>query len=261
VHRGGALTNVSVADPHDISESEEGAERRMMKLWLETYSKSTPVTSSAVLSVVTHTVLIGAAVFATATTSLENRVPSETSLVRLLLPPDRAAGQLPQPEMVKFVAISVPTVGSVTVPTQTPAEIKPAEEVVAGRDERDALALPELPGADSVFLIVDVDSAASRYAWSAAPVFPPRMLEQKTSGFVRAEWVVSADGYADTTTLRILEASNEDFAKAVRDALPFMRFSPAKIGRKAVSQLVQQEFTFRITIAAPDTTKPVMPTR
>jgi hypothetical protein len=222
----------------------------MLKPWLDTFAKNTGLTSSAVLSVVTHTAVIVAAIAATATTASERSLP-ENSIVRFLAPPDRPAGQQAQREMIKFVAISVPTVGLGTS-VQPVEKVKRLEEVVPGSDERDALALPELPGADSVFLVIDVDSAAKRYAWSAAPAFPPKMLEKKISGFVRAEWVVQPDGSADTASLRIVEATHEDFAQAVRDALPFMRFSPAKIGRRVVSQLVQQEFTFRIAVAATD---------
>jgi TonB-like protein len=222
----------------------------MLKPWLDTFAKNTGLTSSAVLSVVAHTVVIVAAVAATATTATERSL-AENSIVRFLAPPDRPAGQRAQPEMIKFVAISVPAIGMGTS-IQPVEKVKTLEEVVSGRDERDALPLPELPGADSVFLVIEVDSAAKRYAWSAAPAFPPKMLEKKISGFVRAEWVVQPDGSADTASLRIVDATHEDFAQAVRDALPFMRFSPAKIGRRPVSQLVQQEFTFRISVAAAD---------
>jgi hypothetical protein len=45
----------------------------------------------------------------------------------------------------------------------------------------------------------------------------------------------------------------------VRDALPYMRFSPAKIGSHKVRQLVQQSFTFRIT--PPIATQAVKPER
>lgn len=232
----------------------------MLKPWIETFAKNTGLTPSAVASVVTHSLLIGAAVAATASSSIERRLESESVFVRFLAPPDRPAGQHAQAEMVKYVAISVPTIGLGT--SVRPVEkIKPLEEVVAGRDERDSRALPELPGADSVFLVIDVDSAASRYAWSAAPSFPPKMLERKISGFVRAEWIVQSDGSADTSSLRILESTNDEFTKAVRDALPFMRFSPAKIGRRTVSQLVQQEFTFRITVAAADSQQVRKPER
>lgn len=228
----------------------------MMKPWLDTFAKSTTLTSSTLVSVVAHVVLIGAAVVATATSGIEERMLPDNFIVRFLAPPDRPAGQQPQREMIKYVAIAVP-VPSVNAGTELqPVEkIKPLEEVMSGKDERDALAMPELPGADSVFLVIEVDSAASRYAWSAAPTYPPRMLQQKVSGFVKAEWVVLPDGYADTLSLRIVESTHDDFAQAVRDALPYMRFSPAKIGRRTVSQLVQQEFTFRLTVAVADSQK------
>jgi hypothetical protein len=76
------------------------------------------------------------------------------------------------------------------------------------------------------------------------------MLEEKQSGFVAAQWIVDEEGYADTTSLVIVAATHPDFAKSVRDALPFMRFRPAKIGTTTVRQLVQQDFTFRITTTA-----------
>lgn len=228
----------------------------MMKPWLDTFEKSTKLTSSAVLSVVAHVVLIGAAVAATATSGTEQRVLPDNIIVRFLAPPNRSAGQQPQPEMIKYVAIAVPAPSvSAGTAVQPVEKIKSLEEIMSGKDQRDALAMPELPGADSVFLVIDVDSAASRYDWSAAPTYPARMLQEKTSGFVKAEWVVQPDGYADTASLRIVESTNDDFAQAVRDALPYMRFSPAKIGRRTVSQLVRQEFTFRIAVAVADSQK------
>jgi hypothetical protein len=40
---------------------------------------------------------------------------------------------------------------------------------------------------------------------------------------------------------------------AVRAALPYMRFFPAKVGAKKVRQLVEQEFSFKIEQAATQT--------
>jgi len=228
----------------------------MMKLWLETYAKSTTQTTSVGLSVAAHIVLVGAAVAGTART--EVRELPENSIVRFMAPPDREAGQMPQREMVRYVAIAIPTpdlqpvLGGVLQP---PDNVKQLDEVASGRDERDARALPELHGEDSVFSVVEVDSAAARYEWSAAPAYPPRMLEKGTEGRVRAEFIVSQEGYVDTLTLLILETTNDDFTKAVRDALPFMRFKPAKIGKIVVSQLVLQEFRFQISKEQADSLK------
>jgi hypothetical protein len=229
----------------------------MMKRWLDTYAKSNTLTPSVALSIVAHTMLIGAAVAATVDAGIEDKPLPSNSIVRFLAPPDRPAGQLPQREMVRFVALDVPAAGSGVVPQA--AEKTTVEPKVSGIDQRDALPLPELHGEDSVFSVIEVDSAATRYEWSAAPAYPPSMLANNTEGSVRAEYVVGHDGYADTSSLKILTSTHPDFTKAVRDALPFMRFRPAKIRGSTVSQLVQQDFQFRITTAAVDSQKPRKP--
>ena len=53
--------------------------------------------------------------------------------------------------------------------------------------------------------------------------------------------------YADVTSFTVLKATHPEFVAAVRDALPYMRFSPAKIGPLKVRQLVEQSFSFKIT--------------
>ncbi|HEY8176816.1 MAG TPA: energy transducer TonB [Gemmatimonadaceae bacterium] len=229
----------------------------MMKLWLDTYAKSSTLTPSMALSIIAHAVLIGAAVAATVDAGIEDKPLPNNSIVRFLAPPDRPAGQLPQREMVRFVALAVPAPGSGVTP-QDVEKIK-TEERISGIDQRDARPLPELHGEDSVFSLLEVDSAATRYEWSAAPTYPPTMLAANTEGWVRAEFIVGHDGYADTTSLNILVSTHPDFTKAIRDALPFMRFRPAKIAGKVVSQLVQQEFQFRITTPAADSQKPRKP--
>jgi hypothetical protein len=230
-----------------------------MKLWVGRYIQSTPLVPSAVLSLGVHATLIGAWVAGSMSAGVDPTVPVESTIARFLAPPNRSAGQQPQPEMIRYVALSIPTPG-VGVAVQ-PVDSITAEPLVSGLDERDARALPELPGADSVFSVVDVDSAASRYDWSAAPAYPPTMLKQNLGGFVRAEWVVDEEGFADTTSLSIVEATHSEFAKSVRDALPYMRFRPAKIGRRTVRQLVQQSFTFRVTPPAADTAAAQTPPR
>jgi Gram-negative bacterial TonB protein C-terminal len=229
----------------------------MMKFWLQSYARHTSLTPSAALSVVVHAILIAVAISETAAPDTEARELPPNSIVRFLAPPDRAAGQQPQREMIRYVAIAVPPAG--LGGTVTPIKEFDPSPRLSGPDLHDALPLPELNGADSVFSVVDVDSAATRYEWSAAPVYPPKMLEQKIEGMVKAEFIVSQQGYADTTTLRIIETTAADFTKAVRDALPFMRFKPAKIGNLIVSQLVLQEFRFQITtpIDTTATKKPV----
>jgi hypothetical protein len=67
---------------------------------------------------------------------------------------------------------------------------------------------------------------------------------------------VDTTGFADLESLEVLKSTNDGFVRAVRDALPYMRFSPAKIGPQKVRQLVEQSFTFRITPPVRDGQKP-----
>lgn len=226
----------------------------MLQLWLTRYLRPAPMTSGLAGSLVVHTLLVGAAV---AATQRDPDAPGQelppNSIARFLAPPNRSAGQQMQRELVRYVAISVPE--GVVADQPRVGVTQTVEPRATGLDSVDAPALPDLAGTDSVFSQIEVDSAASRYEWSAAPAFPPAMLAQRQGGFVRAEWVVDEQGTADTTTLWIVESTHPEFSKAVRDALPFMRFRPARIGDRAVRQLVQQPFFFRVTTADADTGK------
>jgi hypothetical protein len=143
----------------------------------------------------------------------------------------------------------------------------PADEA-AGRPQRDTTldakpvtAPPPPPGnTDSVFSVLDVDTAVVRSANSAAPAYPLKLLEAHITGSVSAQYVVDTTGFADTASFRVMRASNPGFIDAVREALPYMRFKPAKIGPTKVRQLVEQTFTFKITndtiVVAPVKKKP-----
>ena len=96
-----------------------------------------------------------------------------------------------------------------------------------------------------------VDSAVVRSQNSAAPAYPVDLLEKHVEGRVLAQYVVDTTGFADPTSLAVLSSTHDLFTRAAREALPYMRFTPAKIGRSKVRQLVEQSFTFRITPPTP----------
>jgi len=219
----------------------------MMKYWRH-YQQDPRLAPSVVLSIVAHAILIVTAIDATANPNTRDRALPENSIARFLAPPDRAIAQPPQAEMIRYVTIAIPEIATAKPLVEDFDHGRQIEQLTR-LDDRDAAAAPELHGVDSVYSVVQVDSVATRYEWSAAPAYPPRMLEQSTEGVVRAEFVVSQTGYVDTMSVRVLESTHPDFTKAVRDALPFMRFKPAKIGESVVSQLVSQEFFFKIAMA------------
>jgi protein TonB len=121
-------------------------------------------------------------------------------------------------------------------------------EVVNDTTPPDTASLPSRGvNLDSIYTLVDVDSAVVRLQTSAAPAYPLDLLQKHVEGTVMAQYVVDTTGFADTTSFRLLHATDSGFVRAVLDALPYMRFIPAKIGTRHVRQLVQQTFAFRIS--------------
>lgn len=229
----------------------------MMRLWVESYSRSTPVSSSAIISIVTHAALIGAAI---ATTTRPANLEGDWIENRpyYLPPPNREPAQEGSRETIKYIALAPEGTGAGYGPVgdEGRAVVHDLSEKLGdlGRDLTNAPNQPTLGGSDSVFTQLEVDSIVARYPGSAAPAYPIEMLKQGVQGSVMTQYVVDTTGFADTTSLHILHTTNPEFAEAVRAALPFMRFFPAKVGEKKVRQLVEQEFSFKIEQAANQTT-------
>jgi len=103
---------------------------------------------------------------------------------------------------------------------------------------------------DSVFTMLEVERMVERYESSAAPVYPPRLSALGKEGRVQATFVVDTTGRVDMTSVHVLASDDPEFSESVRNALGEMRFRPATRGGRAVRQLVEQRFNFRIAPAA-----------
>ena len=78
------------------------------------------------------------------------------------------------------------------------------------------------------------------------PEYPPALLKAGVQGVVYARFVVDSVGHVDTASLVVLDKPNPEFVDAVRTALTKMKYRPAILHGRAVSQLVEQPFVFRI---------------
>jgi protein TonB len=147
--------------------------------------------------------------------------------------------------------------GPRTIGDERPAA--PIVDETVGRAAADtATSAPVAPVAgppDSVFSVLEVDTAVVRSASSAAPAYPLKLLEAHIMGSVSAQYIVDTTGFADTSSFHVMKSTNPEFIAAVREALPYMRFTPAKIGSIKVRQLVEQQFSFKITDTAVVTPK------
>jgi hypothetical protein len=233
----------------------------MMRLWGTSYARPTPVLTSATLSLVVHAVIIGTWII---TTQPAPGVPPESLANHpfFVPPPDRSPTQSGSHEAVQYVTLAPEGLGSGEGPRMM-GEARPiASDETAAKKGTDSVTAPEIPatsGPDSVYSILEVDTAVVRSANSAAPAYPLKLLNAHIMGSVSARYVVDTTGFADTSSFNVLSATNPEFVTAVKEALPYMRFQPAKIGGMKVRQLVEQQFSFKITdstTAAPPKKKP-----
>jgi TonB family protein len=175
--------------------------------------------------------------------------------VEYLIPKDRIAEMRPQRETVTFTTLNATLAGEgfqeekkeatrdeprmeMVVPEGKKADAEVAEKAIEEQ--------PPIQLGDSIMTEIQVDSAVVRYENSAAPAYPESMLRRRIEGSVIVQYVVDTLGHADTLTFRVISATHADFARAVKNTLPFMRFRPAVMANRHVPQLVQQPFSFKI---------------
>ncbi len=212
-----------------------------MRSWFVKNAKTVVMTSAA-LSLVMHTVVITGWVFGTmpqpglSTSSIANKV-------FYIPPPDRVPGQAGSRERVTYIKADLNGLGTGEGTRQTGNE-RPTStdetighEIKATVDSVTADSIPQIDSKDSVYSVLEVDTAVVRSATSAAPAYPAKLLAAHVQGFVNARYVVDTTGLADTATFDVMEATNPEFIVAVKDVLPFMHFQPAKIGPMKVRQL------------------------
>ena len=96
--------------------------------------------------------------------------------------------------------------------------------------------MPRAKLVDDAYSVLDVDTAAVRDPSSAAPAYPPAMMNLAIEGAATIKFVVDTAGRVDLGTVQTIAASNPAFAHAVLEALPRMRFHPARVGANAVRQ-------------------------
>lgn len=242
---------------------------RRLREFQQSVLKSPAVARGLAISGVAHLVVVGGWVASSRSVARERPEPADVfAPVEFLVPRDRLIALRPQQEKVTFTSLTPGTGQGYQEEGPAPPDEKPLEVVVDKGEEKQLDAaeealekLPPIELGDSIKLEFQVDSAAVRYDDAAAPAYPESMLRRRIEGSVIVQYVVDTMGRADTATFRVITATHADFARAVRDVLPRMRFRPAMMANRRVPQLVQQPFAFRIvdTATVADTKRPPDP--
>ncbi|SRR6266542_4879341 len=198
--------------------------------------------SGALLSAGFHTALITAAVYATASGAAARAARSAVAVVQTVhwaqpaaAPAARPAPK-PKPARKLVAPVKIPT----APPPITASEPVEASDFAPTPDAAVGGTGPRLFDASEVEVQVVAVTSTIR------PEYPSSLRSSGVEGQVVAEFVVNEKGRADRESLRIVSSTHKLFADAVTRALPDMRFRPARIGGKPVSQLVQQLFVFRL---------------
>jgi protein TonB len=226
----------------------------MLATLLESKAKKERSQAGMALSVGAHSVLIGAALYATA--QARPQTFKSTEMVRpIYFPPAMSAAHSQMPAtsggrapvfrfVTPIIEISVPTVEIPAIlgrPGDFPAggiHGPAVDGALNGNSER---------GDNAPFLAAQVERQVSLAPGSKPPRYPETLRAAGIEGRVVASFVVSDLGVVEEASIRILSSDNSLFNDAVKTALGRMRFVPAEIGGKKVRQLVQMPFVFTLS--------------
>jgi TonB family protein len=224
-----------------------------MRFWFQSTTNMSMLSPSAAWSVAAHVVLFGGAIYGSGP---KGRTPEEdvsTEQVYYLPPPDRIQSSESAIKL-RFVdrghGAGIAVIGKES-PDGIQAgarSLQTADDVggAAGSDAMEQAASAPIMSSDSVNSILAAEQSAMRVEGSAAPIYPPELIEQKLDGSVLTHFVIDTSGHVDMATVEILSSAHPLFVQSVKDAMPAMRFYPASVGGRRVRQLVEQKFEFRL---------------
>jgi protein TonB len=238
----------------------------MFNQLIESKPKKQKFAGSSMFSLIFHGAIVVAAVTATAGAGIaEDKSKAEkVQFVEMKKePPKPKTPEPPPPPPPKDVVVKAPPPKGFQVlraPVDIPIKIPDIdlsrkatnEDDFSGKGVRGGVAAgvaggtPQIIDTNQTYFEFQVEKPVSQIAGTGNPRYPDALRSSGVEGEVQAQFVVSEEGRADVSTFKVLKATNDLFASAVRSALPNMRFYAAEVGGKKVKQLVQQSFQFRL---------------
>jgi protein TonB len=227
----------------------------MLETLLESKPKGSRSTAGTIASVTTHTALIAGAVFATAQARVQPRVSAETvrtvyfhrNVPQVHTPrstpaaPTRPVDGLRMLFIGTHIDIAVPPIDITTVVSK-PGDFSSTS---TGAFRPDGVETQTAPYG-SPLRGNQVDRQVGLIPGVRPPAYPESLRSAGIEGKVLVEFVVDERGQPMQGSIRVVQSDNELFANAVRAALGRLRFTPAEVGGKKVSQLVQMPFVFTL---------------
>ena len=231
----------------------------MFNQLLESKAKKQKMAGGTVFSIVLHTVLISAAVYATARAGAkdEKAKSEKIQFVEMKKEPPKVPDKPPPPKEVVvkppppkgFQVLRAPVKIDIKIPEIDLTKAITNESDFSGKGVKGGTGSGVVGGianTNQTYFEFQVEKPAEMLAESPKPKYPSVLESSGIAGEVQAQFVVSSSGKADMDSFKVLKSTNELFTQAVKNVLPRMKFSPAMIGGKPVNQLVQQSFQFAV---------------
>jgi len=231
----------------------------MFNQLLESKAKKQKMAGGTTFSIVLHTVLIGAAVYATARAGVkdEKAKAEKIQFVEMKKEPPKVPDKPPPPKEVVvkppppkgFQVLRAPGKIDIKIPEIDLSKAITNENDFSGKGVKGRTGNGVVGGianTNQTYFEFQVEKPAESLPDNPKPKYPSVLESSGIAGEVQAQFVVKSDGKADMDTFKVLKSTNELFTQAVKNVLPRMRFSPAQIGGKPVNQLVQQAFQFAV---------------
>jgi periplasmic protein TonB len=232
----------------------------MFNQLIESKPKKEKMAGGTVFSIVLHTALIAAAVYATAAAGVkdEKTKAEKIQFVEMKKEPPKVVEKEPPPKEVivkppppkGFQVLRAPVRIDIKIPEIDLSKAITNESDFSGKGVKGGTGSGVVGGTGPVtnqtYFEFQVEKPAEMLAESPKPKYPSVLESSGIAGEVQAQFVVSSAGKADMDSFKVLKSTNELFTQAVKNVLPRMRFSPAQIGGKPVNQLVQQSFQFAV---------------
>jgi len=230
----------------------------MFNQLIESKPKKQKMAGGTVFSIVLHTFLIAAAVYATARAGVkdEKSKAEKIQFVEMKKEPPKVPDKPPPKEVIVkppppkgFQVLRAPVRIDIKIPEIDLSKAITNESDFSGKGVKGGTGTGVVGGVantNQTYFEFQVEKPAEMLQDNPKPKYPSVLESSGIAGEVQAQFVVRTDGKADMDQFKVLKSTNELFTQAVKNVLPRMRFSPAMIGGKPVNQLVQQSFQFAV---------------
>lgn len=228
---------------------------------IESSPQKQKMAGGTLFSLVFHSSLIGAAVVVTANAGIADDKTKDQKIQFVEMkkePPPKPKEPPPPPPKEVFKAPPPKGFQVLRAPVEIPIKIPEIDLTKKVTDEADfsgkgvkgGIAKGVEGGTARVgnepYFEFQVEKPVQQIPGPGTPRYPDALRSSGVEGEVQAQFVVNEEGRAESGSFKVLRATNDLFASAVRSAMPQMRFYAAEVGGKKVRQLVQQSFQFKL---------------